>query len=295
MDLDLLRTFVEVYRLRNFGAAARSLHVTQAAVSARVKLLESQLGTQLFDRSKREVRVTPEGHRFLYTADIIVSEWRRARHAIGRMGQETPQLSIAGSLRLWDIFLQTGWLHELRKARPDLAVTAETDNPESLMSRLFEGLIDVVVMLEPPRVELMTALPITRIDLVLVSSQADLNAEQAVIRDDYVWVDWGQSFDVEHRQCFPRAMAPMTTVSNSGMALDYIKALGGSAFLPARVAAPEIEAGTLFAVSDSPVMTRGVYGVFLQRNPKNRLIRSALRILDPGARVDLEELGLDES
>ncbi|MEI2419746.1 LysR family transcriptional regulator, partial [Arthrospira platensis SPKY2] len=95
MDLDLLRTFVEVYRLRNFGAAARSLHVTQAAVSARVKLLERQLGTQLFDRSKREVRVTPEGHRFLHTADIIVSEWRRARHAIGHMGKETPQLSIA--------------------------------------------------------------------------------------------------------------------------------------------------------------------------------------------------------
>jgi len=290
MDLNLLRTFIEVYRLRSFGAAARTLHVTQAAVSARVKLLEGQLGTQLFDRSKREVRITPEGHRFLHTADTIVAEWRRAQQAVGRQGKETAQLSIAGSLRLWDIFLQSGWLHELRRAQPDLAITAETGSPEPLMVRLFDGVIDVAVTLEPPRVELITAVPVTKIDLVLVSTHAALDADQAVMRDDYVWVDWGQSFEIEHRQRFPGAVAPMTMVSNSGMALEYIKALGGSAFIPARVALPHIQSGALSAARDSPKITRQVYGSFLQRNPKNRLIRRALQVLDAGARVDWNQL-----
>lgn len=37
MDIHLLRTFIEVHRQRNFGEAAKSLFVTQAAVSARIK------------------------------------------------------------------------------------------------------------------------------------------------------------------------------------------------------------------------------------------------------------------
>lgn len=290
MDIDLLRTFIEVYRLRNFGAAARSLHITQAAVSARVKLLEGQLGAQLFDRSKREIRITPEGHRFLHTADLIVSEWRRARHVIGHEGQETPQLSIAGSLRLWDIFLQAGWLEKMRRVRPKVALSAESGPPEALLSRLFEGLLDVVVMLEPPRIELMNAQALTSIDLILVSTHPELNAVQAVSRHDYVWVDWGQSFEVEHRQHFPDGRDAMVDVSNCGMALSLIKAVGGSAFLPARVAAPEIEKGHLSLVTDSPVITRGVYGVYLRRNPKLKLILDSLSILDPGTRVDMDDL-----
>ena len=44
-------------------------------------------------------------------ADSIIAEWRRATQSMSREGRETPQLSIAGSLRLWDVFLQEGWLH----------------------------------------------------------------------------------------------------------------------------------------------------------------------------------------
>ncbi len=283
MDLNLLRTFVEVHRLRSFGAAARSLHVTQAAVSARIRQLEAQLGTRLFDRSKRNVRVNATGQRFLHFADVIISEWRRARHTIGRDGAETVQLSIAGSLRLWDVLLQSGWLHELRRANPDMAIRAEAGTPESLITRLFDNLLDVVVMLEPPRVELIATKHLTTIDLTLVSTKANQGVDDA-LGAGYVMVDWGQAFEVEHRQMFPDIPEPLTTVSNSGMALDYLKAIGGAAFLPGRVIAPEIEAGNLFTVTGSPVISRNVYGLYLQRSPKAALIRDALAAFSPGAR-----------
>ena len=44
MDIDLLRTFVEVSSTRHFGKAAQNLFVTQSAVSARIRLLERTLG-----------------------------------------------------------------------------------------------------------------------------------------------------------------------------------------------------------------------------------------------------------
>ena len=62
MDFELLRTFLEVARLRHFGQAAEALNLTQAAVSARIKLLETNLGVRLFDRIRRDIQLTPEGH-----------------------------------------------------------------------------------------------------------------------------------------------------------------------------------------------------------------------------------------
>lgn len=291
MDIDLLRTFIEVYRLRNFGAAAQALHVTQAAVSARIKLLESQLGAQVFDRSKREIKVTPEGYRFLHSADIILSEWRRARQTVGHAGREVDQLSIAGSLRLWDIFLQEHWLHKLRKSHPHLALSVFTHSPDMLMTRLFEGILDVVVTLEPARMELITTTNLQTLDLALVTTQPNLNTRQAILRDDFIWVDWGQSFEVEFREHHADHAAPLIRVSNCGIALDMIKALGGTAFIPLRKAQAKLKSGELFPVSDSPIISRGVYASYLHRNPKNILIESALSVLDIGVRTDPKTLG----
>ncbi|KKK52296.1 hypothetical protein LCGC14_3106360, partial [marine sediment metagenome] len=44
MDIDLLKTFVEVVRTRHFGKAAENLYITQSAVSFRIRQLEQGLG-----------------------------------------------------------------------------------------------------------------------------------------------------------------------------------------------------------------------------------------------------------
>lgn len=93
MDLELLRTFLEVARLRNFGRAAEALYLTQAAVSARIKLLETQLDVQLFDRYKRDIRLTPEGNRLVRHAELLLANWRKARQDVTAGGAQS-QLSL---------------------------------------------------------------------------------------------------------------------------------------------------------------------------------------------------------
>lgn len=280
MDYHLLRTFVEVYRLRHFGQAAKSLHITQAAVSARIKQLEGLVGTQLFDRTQREVRVTPQGHRFLQHADTILAEMRKATYSFAKSdGAEIPQLTIAGSQRLWNIFLQEGWLHALRRSRPDLAITAEIGVPDALITRLFEGVVDIAVMLQPPQVALMKTVKLTQIDLCLVSTKPEENVESA-LGANYIMVDWGQAFELEFQQEFPNMMPYMTSVSNSGMALDYMSALGGAAYIPARVIKHQLELGQLHLVENAPVFSRDVFGVYMNKNHRVELIKEALKVID---------------
>lgn len=59
MSLQLLRTFVEVYRQRSISSAARSLRLTQPAVSQQIAALESSIGRQLFERLPKGVAPTP--------------------------------------------------------------------------------------------------------------------------------------------------------------------------------------------------------------------------------------------
>ena len=56
--------FEAAARHLNFTKAAKELHVTQAAVSRQIQLLEDHLGVELFRRLPRDLQLTPAGHRF---------------------------------------------------------------------------------------------------------------------------------------------------------------------------------------------------------------------------------------
>lgn len=74
MELRHLRYFSAVAELLNFSRAAEKLHVAQPALSRQVQALESELGTQLFERSRMGVRLTDAGRTFYPHACKILAE-----------------------------------------------------------------------------------------------------------------------------------------------------------------------------------------------------------------------------
>ena len=176
MDLDLLRTFLELNRTRHFGRAAEALFVTQAAVSSRLKSLEDQLGVTLFERSTREMRLTPEGGRLIRHSEKLIAAWRAARQDVS-LAEASQQLVIGGSLRLWDVLLQR-WLHDLRRNYPSLAIIAEAQTPDYLTRKLIDGTLDVAILLEPAQLDIMQIREVATVEFILVSSDHGLSVEQ---------------------------------------------------------------------------------------------------------------------
>lgn len=285
MDLELLRTFIEVNRTRHFGEAAESLHVTQAAVSARIKQLESMLGVQLFERMKRDIQLTPEGHRLLQHAESLLAGWQKARQEITAGGAKQ-QLSIGGTAGLWQNSLQE-WLLDLRRSMPDVALITETHTTTTLTRRLVTGLLDVAFMLEPPQVEALQLKEVALVQLIMVSSDSDVSVEEA-IENDYLMTDWGIAHTVNHRRAFPDAEEPQLRIGQSLIARQHLLDIGGSAYLPARLVTDDIATGQLHMVQDAPTFDYTVYGVYSMRSTKSALIKEALQLF--AYKVDLDEL-----
>src|SRR5918997_3321414 len=72
LDPRLLRPFVMLAEELHFGRAAERLHVTQPALSQQIKRLESQLGVELFARTRASVELTPAGQAILDHARVAV-------------------------------------------------------------------------------------------------------------------------------------------------------------------------------------------------------------------------------
>jgi DNA-binding transcriptional LysR family regulator len=273
MDIELLRTFLEVSRTRHFGQAAEAMFLTQAAVSSRIKTLEKMLGVQLFDRIKRDIQLTPEGHRLVTRADFLISEWRKIRQETSAGGVKQ-QLSVGGSLRLWDVLLQD-WLIRMRTALAEIALIAESHTPDLLTRKLLDGVLDLAFMLEPPQLEVLQIRDIGGLPLRLVTERPGVTLEEA-LSTDYLMVDWGLTHALQHRRLFPDAPEPLTRLASGTMALSYIQALGGAAYLPESMVQVAVKDKSLFLVEDAPLIEHRVHAVYPVRTGRKALIDEVL-------------------
>ncbi len=90
VSLTHIQTFVAVAEEGHVGRAARRLHLTQPPLSRHILALEDELGTPLFERTSRGMRLLPAGEAFLHHARRILAEVDAAVHTVRGVATDRP-------------------------------------------------------------------------------------------------------------------------------------------------------------------------------------------------------------
>jgi DNA-binding transcriptional LysR family regulator len=143
MDLEDLRTFVEVADARGVSPASRRLGVSKSIVSRRLIRLEEELGTLLLARTTRGAALTEAGATFREHAARICAEIDAARETILPGGELQGLLRITAPLSFGPQYL-TPVLAELARLHPRLNVhTSFSDHFVDIVGEGFDCAIRV--------------------------------------------------------------------------------------------------------------------------------------------------------
>jgi DNA-binding transcriptional LysR family regulator len=141
-----LRTFLAIVNTASFTRASRELHLSQSAVSRRVKELESTLGTPLFERLTGQVHLTPAGRMLVGQAEKILLHADEA----SRVLQEI-ETGAAGELRIGATvtaanYLFPGLLAVFRRRYPRVRLVLRPASSEKLLAMVRRNELDIAAV-----------------------------------------------------------------------------------------------------------------------------------------------------
>ena len=271
--LKALRIFEVAARTENFAMAAEELFLTASAVSHQVKALEDHLGVKLFERTKRNVKLTPTGESYLQSIKeslngIEVATQRITRH----QDQSVISIDVAPN------FLIRWLLPRLNRFQMQYPAIELQLNASHELEDLYANRVDMTICFghgdwRDLRIDLLSRVYLVPVcapglitDGLPLNEPADLRNYPLihVIKRLYEWPEWLQQHGVEYSG-FGRGMQ----LSSSQLATSAAYQRLGLALADRHLSASEIDNGNLVMPFDSALNTRK--GFYLAHNKSRPL------------------------
>ena len=156
MEMQQLRYVVAVVRTGNFTRAAEHCHVSQPSLSQQIQKLEDELGERLFERMKREAKLTPHGQAFLRRAVRILEEVDAAKREATEAQNLLRGTITVGVLPTIAPYLLPDVMAEFTEKYPGVEIVVQEDTTARLLKLALAYEIDFALASHPiadPRLE----------------------------------------------------------------------------------------------------------------------------------------------
>ena len=138
------RYVYEIYKERSFSKAAQNLYISQPSLSARIKKIEEQIGSPLFDRSTSPLRLTEVGEAYIKAAEEIFQIEQQMENYINDLNTlKSGHLSI-GASNLFAAYALPPIITEFKKKFPDIHIQLTEFNTDQLDELLGNNTLDLV-------------------------------------------------------------------------------------------------------------------------------------------------------
>jgi DNA-binding transcriptional LysR family regulator len=288
LDFRQLRYALSVSKERSFTGAAKRLNISQSAVSEQVKLLEQEIGFELFHRTSRGIESTDRGRTFLYESERVMGDLLSLTDTARRLrGALSDTLMIGMGSGMAQIFIPRMFA-DLKRDLPGVRLEIMTAPTKNIFNELHEERIDAGIAIESNPDRLPAGLIFDRL----------VDAEMALItHPKHALARSKQPIDIGRLLAEPFIMSELTVgygqvvfslftdlgirpnilavVDNIETMKMIVQAGGGIAIVPRACAENEVALGLLKALAIAPARNVS-FSLFRRHEPLSRRKETAL-------------------
>jgi DNA-binding transcriptional LysR family regulator len=261
VNLEALKLYCDVVRLRSVSRGAAAHAISQSAASQSIQQLEAELAVSLLDRSRRPLAATHEGRLFYESCRTLLQGFEKARAAIAasrRQVEGTVRVAAIYSVGLHDM---SRHMQPFMSLYPQARVLLECLHPHKVVEAVLNDEADLGILSYPTASRALTVTPLREEPMVLVThpshrlarrrsvSLADLGGERFVAFDHELAI----------RRAIDRALKQANVKVDVVMEFDNVETIkqaigiaAGVSLLPRPTVLMEIGIRTLAAVPLSP-------------------------------------------
>lgn len=201
MELRQIRYFVAVAETKSLRNATEKLNIAQPALSHSIKLLEEELGVSLFTRSRKGMRLTETGKKFLDSAKLILLEVSRAKERVTEQDSNPTGTVTVGMPTSVVRVLSSALFLEVWKRYPNITLNIEERTSLNVSECFDKAEMDLLVYFHVEGIDSVKVEPLIKEDLYFIKRYA----EEARLPDELEFAALS-----EYRLMFPRVSASVS-------------------------------------------------------------------------------------
>ena len=296
MNLDYLKTYLEVIRLGSFSEVAKKLAISQPAVSFQIQKLERELGVRLIDRTQKAITMTAAGKRLRRFAESIVEERERLRHDLDQLREEvTGDLVIAASTIPGE-FLLPSLLAEFKVLHPAVRTRVIISDSLGVISGVRDSTYEVGLCGIMPDSKDLESFKVAEDEIVLIVFPehpfaergeiypADMEGESFIFREETSGTQHNLTTLLPKAGFDIRKAEPNLILSTTQAVVSAVEAKAGIAFVSNRAIKKSLALGLVRQVTINGLrLSRDFHCIFRKERIVSRLLEEFIAFVRTGA------------
>lgn len=222
MELRQLEYFQLASRLKNITRAAQRLRVSQPNITVAIKKLEAELGVQLFDRSQKQLSLTPEGKVFLKRIEIALRNIEDAVLEVNDYKQLQKGTIKIGIPPMMGAYLFPKVFSGFRHIHPHLDVLLYEEGSISIREKLESDELDFGIIIVPDGATNLNVLKMSRNQLMVCVAQTSplalkkqITAKEIAASDLIMFKEGAYLREVVQNKLVAMKISPRTVLESS--------------------------------------------------------------------------------